>query len=192
MSRVIAISGSLRRHSSNTTLLRALTSVAPADVEIVLYDGLGTLPHFNPDLDEEDAQVPPTVGDLRTLLIGADAIVISSPEYAHGVPGTLKNMLDWLVSTGELVDKPVVLLNASPSGGEYAQGALLETLRTMNWKVLESASRISPFVRQKIRDEVTDEETLGELRQVIAALPLEASRMRPLHAESGSKPAKPA
>jgi NAD(P)H-dependent FMN reductase len=104
------------------------------------------------------------------LLIDADAIVISSPEYAHGVPGTLKNMLDWLVSTGELVDKPVALLNASPSGGEYAQPALLETLRTMNWKVLESASRISPFVRQKIRDEVTDEETLEELGQVIAAL----------------------
>jgi chromate reductase len=106
------------------------------------------------------------------LLIGADAIVISSPEYAHGVPGTLKNMLDWLVSTGELVDKPVALLNASPAGGEYAQRALLETLRTMNWKVVESASRVLPFVRQKIRDEVTDEETLQELRRVIAALAL--------------------
>jgi NAD(P)H-dependent FMN reductase len=170
MPRIIAISGSLRRRSSNTTLLRALASVVPSEVEVVLYDGLGTLPHFNPDLDEEGAEVPPTVGDLRTLLVGADAIVISSPEYAHGVPGTLKNMLDWLVSTGELVGKPVALLNASPSGGEYAQRALLETLRTMNWNVLESASRISPFVRQKIRDEVTDEETLGELRQVIGAL----------------------
>ena len=170
MSPIIAISGSLRRRSANTTLLRALASVAPADIEVVLYDGLNELPHFNPDLDEEGAQVPPTVGALRTLLIGADAIVVSSPEYAHGVPGTLKNMLDWLVSTGELVDKPVALLNASPSGGEYAQRALLETLRTMNWRVVESASRITPFVRQKIRDEVTDEETLRELRQVVAAL----------------------
>jgi NAD(P)H-dependent FMN reductase len=170
MPRIIAVSGSLRRHSSNTTLLRALASVAPAEVEVVLYAGLGTLPHFNPDLDTEGAAVPPAVGDLRALLIGADAIVLSSPEYAHGVPGTLKNMLDWLVSTGELVGKPVALLNASPSGGEYAQRALLETLRTMNWKVLESASRISPFVRQKIREEVTDEETLAELRQVIDAL----------------------
>jgi NAD(P)H-dependent FMN reductase len=170
MPRIIAISGSLRRHSSNTTLLRALASVAPADVEVVLYDGLGALPHFNPDFDEEGVLVPPTVADLRALLIGADAIVISSPEYAHGVPGTLKNMLDWLVSTGELVGKPVALLNASPSGGEYAQRALLETLRTMNWNVLESASRISPFVRQKIRDEVRDEETLGELRRVITAV----------------------
>ena len=170
MPRIIAISGSLRQRSSNTTLLRALASVAPPDVEVVLYDGLGALPHFNPDLDEEGAAVPPAVCDLRTLLTGADAIVISSPEYAHGVPGTLKNMLDWLVSTGELVGKPVALLNASPSGGEYAQRALLETLRTMNWNVLESASRISPFVRRKIVDEVTDEETLGELRQVMAAL----------------------
>ena len=170
MPRIIAISGSLRQRSSNTMLLRALASVAPPDVAVVLYDGLGALPHFNPDLDEEGTSVPTTVGDLRTLLIGADAIVLSSPEYAHGVPGTLKNMLDWLVSTGELVGKPVALLNASPAGGEYAQRALIETLRTMNWQVLESASRISPFVRQKIRDEMTDEETLGELRQVIDAL----------------------
>ena len=135
-----------------------------------MYEGLGGLPHFNPDLDEEGAEVPPPVRELRDLLIGADAIVISSPEYAHGVPGSLKNMLDWLVSVGELVDKPVALLNASPQGGDYAQNALLETLRTMNWRVLESASRVKPFVRRKIVDEVSDDETLEVLRQVVDEL----------------------
>ena len=105
MPQIIAISGSLRRRSSNTTLC-ARRERATADVEVVLYDGLGALPHFNPDLDPdldtEGARFA-TVGDLRTLLIGADAIVISSPEYAHGVP-VRSRICGLLVSTGELVD----------------------------------------------------------------------------------------
>jgi len=113
---------------------------------------------------------PPPVASLRQLLIDADAVLISSPEYAHGVPGAMKNLLDWLVSTGELVAKPVALLNASPAGGTYAQAALLETLRTMNWRVVEEASRIEPFVARKIVGEVTDEATLAELASCIAAL----------------------
>ena len=107
---------------------------------------------------------------LRRLLIDADAVLISSPEYAHGVPGVLKNMLDWLVSAGELVDKPVALLNASPAGGGYAQASLLETLRTMNWNVVEEACRVEPFVPRKISDELTDDAALRELASAIAAL----------------------
>jgi NAD(P)H-dependent FMN reductase len=133
--KIVAISGSLRKNSSNAALLRAAVRVAPPGVDLVLYDGLGDLPHFNPDLDEEGSTPPAPVAALRSLLIDADAIVISSPEYAHGVPGVLKNMLDWLVSTGELVGKPVALWNASPPRGAYAQASLLETLRTMNWRV---------------------------------------------------------
>lgn len=166
MPRIVAISGSLRHASSNSALLRALARVAPPEVEVLVYDVIGDLPHFNPDLDEEGAAAPPAVEGLRTLLIGADAIVISTPEYAHGVPGSLKNMLDWVVSTGELVDKPIASLNASPVGGEFAQQSLLETLRTMNWRVIE----IAPFVKAKIRGEVTDEGTLDALRQVIRVL----------------------
>jgi len=162
--RIVAISGSLRAASSNTAVLRALAAIAPVGVDVVLYDGAGGLPHFNPDLDEEGAAAPESVRALRELLAGADAIVISSPEYAHGVPGSLKNLLDWLVSAGELAGKPVALLNASPWGGEYAQNALFETLRTMNWRVVETASRLKPFVRARIAGEVTDEETLAVLR----------------------------
>lgn len=131
---------------------------------------MASLPHFNPDLDVEGDEPPATVRDLRALLIGADAIVISSPEYAHGVPGAFKNLLDWLVSTGELVEKPVALLNASPAGGAYAQAALLETLRTMNWRVVDAASLVEPFVRRKISGELEDEEALATLRDAIAAL----------------------
>lgn len=167
---LIGISGSLRARSSNAALLRAAARVAPAGVRVILYDGLGELPHFNPDLDEEGTAPPPAVAALRRLLIDAGAVLISSPEYAHGVPGALKNMLDWLVSTGELVGKPVALLNASPVGGGYAQSSLLETLRTMNWNVVEEACRAEPFVPRKISGELTDDAVLAELASAIAAL----------------------
>lgn len=135
--KIVAICGSLRAQSSNASALRELQRGAPGGVEIAVYDGLSRLPHFNPDLDEEGMEPPPEVRALRELLISADAIVISSPEYAHGVPGSLKNMLDWLVSVGELVEKPVALLNAAPHRGHHAQAQLAETLRTMNWKLIE-------------------------------------------------------
>ncbi|MCU1227627.1 MAG: azr 1 [Acidobacteria bacterium] len=168
--RVITLNGSLRARSSNAALLRAAMNVAPDGMELIAYSGLGELPHFNPDLDAEDGEAPAVVRELRELLIGADAILISSPEYAHGVPGAFKNLLDWLVSVGELVDKPVALLNASPSGGDYAQVALLETLRTMNWRVVEEASLVKPFVRRKIVDELTDDDALALLRGALHAL----------------------
>lgn len=168
--KIIAISGSLRAQSSNASLLRAAARVAPDGVQVEMYEGVGELPHFNPDLDTEDAEPPARVRELRELLIGADAILISSPEYAHGVPGAFKNLLDWLVSTGELVGKPVALLNASPAGGEYAQNTILETLRTMNWRVVDEASRVKPFVRRKIVGDVEDVETLAVLREGMAAL----------------------
>jgi chromate reductase, NAD(P)H dehydrogenase (quinone) len=168
--KIVAINGSLRQSSSNGALLRAAQRVAPAGVEIAIYDGLADLPHFNPDLDLEGMDPPATVAQLRQALIAADAVLISSPEYAHGVPGTLKNMLDWLVSTGELVGKPVALLNASPAGGAYAQASLRETLRTMNWDIVEAASRIEPFVARRIIGDLTDETALETLRAAVAAL----------------------
>jgi NAD(P)H-dependent FMN reductase len=168
--RIITLNGSLRARSSNAALLRAAGKVAPESVQLVAYDGIASLPHFNPDLDAEESEPPSPVRELRELLIAADAILISCPEYAHGVPGAFKNLLDWLVSVGELVDKPVALLNASPSGGDYAQAALLETLRTMNWRVVEEASLVKTFVRRKIVDELTDDDALDVLRHALETL----------------------
>ena len=167
MTIIVAISGSLREGSSNAALLQAAASVAPDGVELIFYDGMGDLPHFNPDLDAEDGTPPEPVRRLREQLIGADAILICSPEYAHGVPGSLKNLLDWLVSVGELVGKPVALLNAAPVGGDYAQSAIRETLRTMNWRVVDSASRLQPFVKRK---GAPDAAALETLRQVVHTL----------------------
>ena len=168
--KIVGISGSLRARSSNAAMLRAAARVAPDGVEFVIYDRLDRLPHFNPDLDAEGAEPPRAVRELRELLIGADAILISSPEYAHGVPGALKNMLDWLVSTGELVGKRVALVNAAPVGGQYAQAALAETLRTMNWNLLAAASLMEPFVTHRFGEELTEEAAVQQLRGAVAAL----------------------
>ena len=110
--RILAISGSLRAASTNTRLLEACVQLAPAGAQVTLYDGLGSLPHFNADLDTD--QPPPSVRAFRAQIAAADAIVISSPEYARGVPGSLKNALDWLVGSTDVVGKPVALLSGSP------------------------------------------------------------------------------
>jgi chromate reductase len=160
--KIIAICGSLRAQSSNLALLRAATNLG---IDVQIYDGLGSLPHFNPDDDVEGATPPPAVTELRTLLAEADGILISSPEYAHGVPGSLKNALDWLVSDGALVDKPVALINASPIGGEFARDSLVETLRTMNWRVTGTWS--SP---KKVRGENVDDDVVAVIREALKSL----------------------
>jgi NAD(P)H-dependent FMN reductase len=136
---ILAISGSLRAQSSNTEVLRAAAALAPESMRVEFAPALDSLPHFNPDLDAEGATPPAAVRELRTAVGAADALLICSPEYAHGVPGSLKNALDWLVSGPEMVYKPVGLLNASPRS-MYAQESLAETLRTMSAVVVRGAS----------------------------------------------------
>lgn len=146
MIRLLAISGSLRPASSNTTLLRAAAALAPEGVEITLYDGVAALPYFNPDLEE---MLPPPVVDFRARISAADGILISCPEYAHGVPGAFKNALDWLVGGPELIDKPVALFNASPRA-TYAQESLAETIRTMSGRIVAGASLSLPLLGQRL------------------------------------------
>ncbi len=135
--RLLAISGSLRNASSNTSLLKAAQMLAPDGIDIELYEGLGMLPHFNPDLDVEP--LPAAVADLRSCIATADGLLISSPEYARGVPGSLKNALDWLVSGPEFPDKPVALFNASDRSVN-AQAALRLTLETMSGRMVDAAT----------------------------------------------------
>ncbi|WP_407568977.1 NADPH-dependent FMN reductase [Deinococcus altitudinis] len=133
--RVLALSGSLRGISKNTALLEAARMVAPAGVTVSLVPGLTELPPFNPDHEERP---PRPVLDFQRALAQADALLICCPEYAHGVPGAFKNALDWVVGSGELVNKPVGLLNAS-AGGEYAQDSLRETLSVMSARLVPAA-----------------------------------------------------
>src|SRR3978361_141918 len=112
--RILAVCGSLRAESKNRAVLEAAQLLAPTGVEVVLDWSLATLPHYNPDLDTLDgASLPREASEWRALVARADGILISSPEYAHGVPGVLKNALDWLVSSTEFPGMPVALLGAS-------------------------------------------------------------------------------
>ena len=165
--RVLALSGSLRAASSNTTLLHAAVRLAPPEMRIEIYEKIGDLPHFNFDLDGGD-NAPPAVRDFRVQLRAADAILICCPEYAHGVPGSFKNALDWIVSSGELMEKPVALLNASPSSF-HAHDALRETLSVMMAHVLP---RRIPLSGNKLsQDEMLRNlETAVALREVLDEL----------------------
>ena len=141
--RILAISGSLRASSSNTALLQAAVALAPQGIDLSLCAGLGDLPHFNPDLDDD--RVSSAVTDWRAQLQASDGVVFSTPEYAHGIPGVLKNALDWVVGSGELAEKPVTLFNASPRG-THAQAALTETLTVMSAKVVLASALTLPLL----------------------------------------------
>ena len=166
---LFAISGSLRAASANTALLRAAIGLAPAGVTIELYTGLADLPHFNPDL-ESDPLLPVAVLALRAQIQRADGILICSPEYAHGVPGSLKNALDWLVGSVEFPGKPVALLNASRYS-THAFASLMETLTTMSAYLCAAASVTVPLTKQSFAADGTlsDTESAAVLQQALAA-----------------------
>jgi chromate reductase len=166
--KIFAISGSLRAGSSNHSILRFLGNLAPDNVEYTIYDGLSTLPHFDPGLDNDPP--PETVMALRKLLVEADGIIICTPEYAYGVPGSLKNALDWTVSSGSLVDKPLSLITAS-TGGQNAHAALLLILGALSANILDDATLLIPFIRSKMDGEgnITDEKTKNDLKTSFAA-----------------------
>ncbi len=165
--RLLAISGSLRAVSSNTALLRAAARLAPPKVEIALYQGLGELPHFNPDLEGRE---PPAVIDFLARVRAADGLLISSPEYAHGVPGAMKNALDWLVSDEHFMGKPVALFNASPLA-TYAQASLLETITVMSARVVAEAFIAVPVSGKKLDEDgiATHPEISGTVRAALKA-----------------------
>ena len=164
--KILAISGSLRAVSSNTAVLRAAARLAPAGVDITIYDGIAGLPFFNPDID--GSQVPGAVAVFRALIGDADGLLISSPEYARGVAGVLKNALDWLVASFEFPNKPVALINTSPRA-THALAALTLTLETMSAKLVGDASITLPLVGTA-NDEmsiVADNELTEPLRTAI-------------------------
>lgn len=114
--KILAISGSVRKASSNTMLLTAVQSRALTPVAISLFTGVGSLPIFNPDL--EDNRTPEDVLAFCKRIDEADAVIISCPEYVRAIPGGLKNAIDWLVSRDEIIAKPVALVHASHRGDD--------------------------------------------------------------------------
>jgi NAD(P)H-dependent FMN reductase len=168
---IVAISGSLRVESVNSTILRAMEAMLPAGSFFTYFNAFGTLPHFNPDDDKAGMTADPAVENWRNTLKGADAVMICTPEYALGVPGSLKNALDWIVSTGEFLDKPVAVISASPmdTGGKYANDALRMTLNMMGAKLVADASLTIPFIKTKVdaSGDITDGELIASLKKTL-------------------------
>jgi chromate reductase, NAD(P)H dehydrogenase (quinone) len=140
--RILALCGSLRKQSRHAALLRVMQTLSPAEVTFDLFQGMGSLPLFNPDLE---AEYPQPVLDLYREVESSPIVLIASPEYAHGVTGTMKNALDWLVGFEPFVYKPVILINASPRA-IHSDAALRETLTTMSARLLPSASMTLPVL----------------------------------------------
>jgi len=147
MKNIFAISGSLRAGSSNHTILQYLCGSMPDDINYAIYDGLANIPAFDPGLDNDNP--PAAVTDLRQKIAEADAIIICTPEYAYGVPGALKNALDWTVSSGSLSGKPLALITAS-TGGENAHEAMIKILGALDAKLSPETTLLISFVRTKI------------------------------------------
>ena len=147
MIRILAISGSLRPQSSNGIILQALAALPLPDVSFTIYPDIGALPHFVPG-----EAAPPVVINFCEQLQTADAVLICTPEYAHGMPGVLKNALDWTVSSGEFYEKPVGIITAS-SQGEKGHASLLQTLTVLTAHLIPEAQIIVSFIRSKIDTE---------------------------------------
>jgi len=139
---VLGLCGSLRAASINHAVLQAAVSVAPPGMRVELYPSLAGLPLFNPDLD---ATALTPVAQLRERIVAADAVLIASPEYAHGVSGVIKNALDWLVGDDTWVNKPVAVINTAPRS-QHAHAALCDTLRTMSARLIASACVSLPIL----------------------------------------------
>jgi NAD(P)H-dependent FMN reductase len=166
---LLAICGSLRAVSSNKSLLRAAMRLAPPGVTITFYEHLDHLPHYNPDLESKP---PPVVSAFRKSVRDADGVIIASPEYAYGVPGVMKNALDWLVGGGdEFVGKHVALLNASPRSTR-AQDSLKATITIMAARVVEEASIAVWLLGKNMSEDdiVADPKIAGELTAAMKAL----------------------
>src|SRR5512144_2806825 len=167
--RFLAISGSLRASSSNTTLLRALPLVTDPRVVFTFRAPLDRLPYFNPDTEE--LALPASISEWRAEIREHSALVICSPEYAHGVPGVLKNALDWLVGGVEIVGKPIAVIQTSlPSTTAHA--SLVEILTVMGGKVVPEASVAVQLRGLKLdeRGMASDASLSAVLRDAMSAL----------------------
>jgi len=171
---VLGISGSLRAQSSNARLLSAIGEMLPEDAEFRMSEGFGALPHFNPDEDSNDAEAHEAVRRWREELRSANAAVICTPEYARGVPGSLKNALDWVVSSGEFMKLPTAVISASPhpAGGATALQSLIQTLTMMSATIPDETSLAIPFVNKAVdpNGKVTDPNILSSLQKLVQAL----------------------
>jgi chromate reductase len=172
--RVLAISGSLREDSHNTTLLRAAAKLLPPGVEVDFYDGLRDIPPYDQDLESVGA--PPAVEHLRAAIAGADAVLVSTPEYNRSVPGFLKNAFDWVsrpIATSALRNKPVAVIGTSTGmfGAVWGQAELRKVLASIGARVLDRELPVPTAAEAfDAQGRLRDPELESQLRELLAAL----------------------
>jgi chromate reductase len=164
--KIVAICGSTRQNSINHSLIQAITAIGTEDLQISLYDGIGSLPQFNPDDDVEDVAIE--VANFRKQLDKSDGILICTPEYAHGVPGSLKNAIDWTVSSSNFPQKPTMLITAS-TDGKFGHAALLETLHAIDAKNVQNLQMVIEYAKTKISmdGKITDTKTFTLVKNLV-------------------------
>jgi len=167
--KILAISGSTRQNSTNLNLIKAIVELFAEELDVKIFEGLSDIPHFNPDLDNDTP--PGKIVDFRRQLSEADGILICTPEYAMGVPGSLKNAIDWTVSSCEFSHKPVALITAS-SDGQKGHVSLLETLRVIESDIPEDSQLLISFVKTKVSSEgkITDRHTMEQVKKLMVSL----------------------
>lgn len=166
MKNILAISGSLRAESTNLKIIKEMAKIAAENLNFTIYRDLSNVPAFNPDLDTDEP--PEAVKDLRRRIKEADGVLICTPEYVFGIPGALKNAIDWTVSSGEFSGKPTALITAS-LGGEKAHESLLLTLKTVEAKIDENTALLVQSARAKVNPEgsIRDAATIEALKLLI-------------------------
>ena len=161
--KVLIIPGSLREDSSSFHIIKAIQSSLPSSVESAIYKGIGTLPHFN-----DSVSPSPEVVQFREQIKTSAGVIIVTPEYAFGIPGSLKNALDWTVGSADFMDKPVALITAS-SQGQKGHAAMLLVLQAISANVVDDASMVISFIRAKLDEHgaVKDRETKEALTKAM-------------------------
>lgn len=166
----------MRAGSTNTALLRTAAALGLPGIDAVLYGGVASLPPFNPDDDPDGGAPPAPVADLRATLAKSEAVLFSTPEYAGGLPGPFKNLLDWTVGGGQTYAMPVASINtagpASPSGGADAQASLRKVLGYTGSAIVEAACIRIPVPRDAVGPDglISDPEIRAPLAQALEAL----------------------
>jgi chromate reductase, NAD(P)H dehydrogenase (quinone) len=173
VTRVLGISGSLRRDSHNTSLLRAAAEAAGPDLELELYDGLKQIPPY--DEDDDVHPRPAEVARLNAAIGEADAVLFSTPEYNSSIPGQLKNAVDWIsrpLATNVLRNKPVAVVGASTGGfgAVWAQAELRKVLSTLGARVLDVELPVPHAHTRFDEGDLTDDEIRAALTEVLETL----------------------
>ena len=166
--KIVAISGSTRAESVNLHILEAIAAMYEDQLDCSVFTGIDRIPHFNPDLDTETP--PATVTEFRKLIEEADGVIICTPEYVFSLPGSLKNALEWMVSTIIFTNKPTALITAS-SSGQKAHEALQLVIKTIGARTSPETSLLigAPKTKISVEGVITDETTLHQIRSLMDA-----------------------